>query len=126
MPDSISRRDLGRLPRPSRRVSNEWTRTAGVAGLVLWLTLPLSFVVIGCARDVPSSTLPAPEYERPTSESWPAYPDAGKREVDEQGHTAGPVESGAVRGELNGSLPATKEESEKPPAPANRSIAGPD
>ena len=57
-------------------------------------TAPLTFRLIalsasilnGCTNEVPKLTLPAPEYERPTSIPWPGETDAGMRLGDIGGH----------------------------------------
>lgn len=40
--------------------------------------LNVSIGLLGCGGDVPRSTLPAPEYERPIVAPWPSQVDAGR------------------------------------------------
>ncbi len=58
--------------------------------------MQVPFIVNGCAGEVPKSTLPAPEYERPKSTPWPEHPDAGAEEAGNQRYEAGPIESSTV------------------------------
>jgi hypothetical protein len=101
-------------------MSSEPTRIAIAAGLTLSLVLQLPLLMNGCAREAPRSSLPAPEYERPSSGSWPGYADAGLRVVAEQRHNASPIDSGTVGGEFDGSVPASMEKNETPKAPVTR------